>query len=282
MNRACYLCGGKETRERPGKVRDIPNLKVLECISCGLVFLSSFSHIGQDFYESSQMHAAEISIEDWVRETRVDDDRRFLYLSQLIQNKSILDFGCGTGGFLKRAKTVASMAMGLEIEKRLKPYFRTNGLTVADNLEAITDDFDFITLFHVLEHMEDPIHVLKSLSSKLKKNGRIILEVPNADDVLLTLYKNKAFSEFTYWSCHLFLFNNSTISNLAKKAGFQIEYVKQVQRYSLANHIHWLSRGTPGGHQKWHFLDAPELHAAYEKQLASLGCCDTLMVSLSL
>jgi hypothetical protein len=49
----------------------------------------------------------------------------------------------------------------------------------------------------------------------------------------------------------------------------------------LSNHLHWLVNGRPGGHQKWHFLDSPELHAAYEKQLAAIGKCDTIVGSVS-
>jgi len=52
----CYLCSGTKFKKRPGSVRDRPELKVFECDSCGLVFLSSFDHIGDRFYENSGMH----------------------------------------------------------------------------------------------------------------------------------------------------------------------------------------------------------------------------------
>ena len=105
---------------------------------------------------------------------------------------------------------------------------------------------------------------------------------PNADDALLTLYQSKPFSEFTYWSCHLFLYTESTLAKLAEKAGLRINYIKQVQRYNLANHLYWLSKGKPGGHKEWHFMDSDDLNSAYEKQLASIGGCDTLLGSLSI
>lgn len=58
--------------------------------------------------------------------------------------------------------------------------------------------YDIITAFHVVEHLQDSIAILKELSSCLKENGKMIIEVPNADDALLTIYKSKAFREFTY------------------------------------------------------------------------------------
>ncbi len=276
----CYLCGEKTAfNKRPGRVRDNQNLDVLECRSCGLVFLSSFDHITPEFYENSRMHGETVSIEKWRNDTAEDDERRFNDFKSLIANKTILDFGCGNGGFLARVRKVASLAVGLEPERRLETYFAQEQLSVFLSLDEVQQSFDVITLFHVLEHLPDPIGVLKQLTTKLNNNGCLIVEVPNAGDVLLTLYRNEAFSRFTYWSCHLFLFNWNTLALLAKKAGLKTNYIKQIQRYPLSNHLHWLARNKPAGHISWSFLDSSELHAAYEKQLGSIGGCDTLLAS---
>jgi 2-polyprenyl-3-methyl-5-hydroxy-6-metoxy-1,4-benzoquinol methylase len=276
---SCYLCGEKSFVKRPGRVRDNEELDILECRSCGLVFLSSFAHIGKNFYENSQMHDKEINIEDWIRTTAEDDERRFITFKSLILNKTILDFGCGNGGFLARAKKIASLAVGIEPERRLQTYFQKEQLNVFSDINDLNQCFDVITLFHVLEHIPDPKNLLKQLAGKLSATGCIIIEVPNADDALLTLYKSDAFSYFTYWSCHLFLFNVNTLSLLAKKAGLKTNYIKQVQRYPLSNQLYWLSEKRPGGHVQWSYLNSKELHDAYEKQLGSVGCCDTLIAS---
>ena len=52
--------------------------------------------------------------------------------------------------------------------------------------------------------------------------------------------------------------------------------------YPLAKHLHWLGQGKPGGHQKWAFLDSPELKAAYTNALAAVAKCDTLIIHLEL
>jgi 2-polyprenyl-3-methyl-5-hydroxy-6-metoxy-1,4-benzoquinol methylase len=202
-------------------------------------------------------------------------------LKRLIENKSILDFGCGTGGFLLFARGVSSRVVGIEIESRLQLRFQKEGLDVFSNIDEVTGDFDIITLFHVLEHVPDPVTLLKQLAEKLNKAGYLIVEVPNANDALLSLYKNKSFSNFTYWSCHLFLFTDATLSMVAKKAGLALNCVKQMQRYPLSNHLYWLLNRKPGGHKVWNFLDSEALRDAYEKQLASLGCCDTIIGSFS-
>ncbi|MCX8022711.1 MAG: class I SAM-dependent methyltransferase [Syntrophorhabdaceae bacterium] len=279
--RSCYLCENRKFKKRDGKVRDKPELEILECTECGLVFLSSFDHISDDFYEDSSMHENDISIEGWLRETTCDDERRVEYLARTIENKHVLDFGCGNGGFIMRARDYAAIIEGVEVERRLDPHFKKNSLTVYKSLGEINKKFDVITAFHVIEHIKDPAGLLKNLATLLRENGIIIIEVPNSNDALLTLYKCKAFSEFTYWSCHLFLFNNETIKLLIKKAGLRLLYIKQVQRYPLSNHLYWLSCGKPGGHQKWNFLDSDTLNDEYEKQLSSIGCCDTIIVGIS-
>jgi len=286
-DKRCYLCEGTKYNKRPGSVRDRPELEVFECASCGLVCLSSFDHIKDGFYESSEMHGKDtLDIQAWIRETELDDERRFQYLKSVLPNRRLLDFGCGAGGFLLKARELATMVHGVEPESRLKSHFQNHDLTVFQNLSEISLDvieggYDIITMFHVLEHIPDPRPVLSELSEMLVDDGQIIVEVPNADDALLTLYQCEPFSHFTYWSCHLFLYAAKTLQMLFDQINLKVNYIKQVQRYPVSNHLYWLAKGRPGGHQKWHFLNSPELHAVYEKQLAAIGKCDTILASVS-
>ena len=281
---ACYLCGGLSHVERCGQVRDNLALKVLECRSCGLVFLSSVDHISFEHYEQSGMHDSDtFAVEDWVRESDADDSRRFEFLRASLPEKRLLDFGCGAGGFLSKAQGLASHLVGVEPESRLSDYFRRCGLHVFSSLEAIvttTEKFDLITAFHVVEHLPDPRETLRQLS-KLTPTGELIIEVPSSDDALLTLYECDAFTRFTYWSQHLFLFNPRTLEDLIRQAGLKLNWLKQVQRYPLSNHLYWLATGNPGGHKRWAALDSAVLHEIYSAQLGALGKCDTLLASIS-
>lgn len=283
----CYLCGNSKFVQRPGSVRDKPDLKIFECTFCGLVFLSSFEHIRDGFYESSGMHGEEMpDIQAWLRETAWDDERRFQYFKLMLPNRKLLDFGCGAGGFLLKAKNLAKNVHGIESERRLKGHFKKHDITVFQNLSDVPKDvcekgYDIITMFHVLEHLSDPKSVLNELRKTLTDNGQIIIEVPNATDALLSLYKNKSFANFTYWSCHLFLYTMKTLQTLFNQIKLKINYIKQIQRYPLSNHLYWLAKGEPDGHKKWHFFDSSELHNAYEKQLAAIEKCDTIVASIS-
>jgi len=232
------------------------------------------------------MHGGDLlGIEEWLRETSMDDERRLTQLRSKITNRRLLDVGCGVGGFLSSARVHASEAVGVEPELRLAAHHKDAGLTVKHSISEIVDSsFDVITLFHVLEHIPDPRAMLKELGALLPVGGdaEIIVEVPSSSDALLTVYESEPFSHFTYWSCHLNLFNEHTLRRVATQAGLRVNVISQIQRYPLSNHLHWLSKGAPGGHRLWSLIDSPELDAAYAASLARIGACDTLFASFSL
>ena len=279
----CYLCNSRHFTERKAEVRDAPEIKVLDCNNCGLVSLDSLAHIHSTFYQDSGMHGEQLKpIEDWLRETRWDDERRFEQLKPFLINKRILDFGCGAGGFLSNAKSFAADVAGVELELRVQTFYENSDITIFSSMEDAAssssgEEFDAITAFHVVEHLPDPREVLKKLGTMLKSDGRMVIEVPSADDVLLTLYDCDVFQRFTYWSQHLYLFTASTLATLIKQAGLKVVSIQHYQRYPLSNHLHWLCKSKPGGHQNWSFLDNPALTHAYAEVLASIGKTDTLI-----
>ena len=121
----CYLCKLTDFIRRNGQVRDNPKLKVFECTGCGLVTLSSLGHIHAGFYEDSGMHGTEpTSIDTWLKDTEWDDQRRFDMVKAMLPNKKLLDFGCGAGGFLSKARQLAGLVEGVELELRVQKHWR--------------------------------------------------------------------------------------------------------------------------------------------------------------
>lgn len=276
----CYLCQSSRFFTRKGAVRDAPDMQILECENCGLVMLHDNAHINDRFYENSGMHGSNpISMEAWLSETEWDDQRRFELVKAMLPNKRLLDFGCGAGGFLRKVQKLAAEVVGVELESRVRDYW-SGQLKIVPSLDSAGGGYNVITAFHVLEHLREPRRMLTKLGELLDHKGRLIVEVPSSDDALLTLYECDAFQNFTYWSQHLFLFNASTLTLLAKQAGLRLIAIQHYQRYSLANHLHWLSQRKPGGHQCWGFLDTVELSHSYAHMLASLGKTDTLIAHL--
>jgi 2-polyprenyl-3-methyl-5-hydroxy-6-metoxy-1,4-benzoquinol methylase len=245
------------------------------------VQLSSFDHIGEAFYRDSHMHDDQACDEELVRSVGLEDAaRRFHMFSEDIFGKRVLDIGCGDGQFLALAKTVASVAVGCEPDKQWAAHHKKLDINVVSDVSLLGEQarFDVITMFHVLEHIPEPLLFLAGAKARLAGGGGVlIVEVPSANDALLTLYENRVFSEFTYWSCHLYLHTPETLQMLMEKAGFRTVELRQYQRYPLANHLYWLARGRPGGQKIWTELDDPTLNAAYARVLAEQGKCDTII-----
>jgi len=281
---SCYICGSNSFLLIPGKVRDNESLAINECNDCGLVILSSSDHIKETHYQESGMHGEVLpDIKEWLNETDKDDERRYQFLREKMVNKTILDFGCGVGGFLIKSKIIANNVEGVELESRLQSHYQSHSILVYKELGEVVKlkkKFDLITAFHVIEHLIDPIQTIQNLTEILTVNGELIVEVPSSKDALLTLYQSKAFSEFTYWSQHLYLFNSITFQNMIKKTKLKLNWIKHIQRYPLSNHLYWLAKGKPGGHKIWNHLNSNEMDSVYESTLASIGMTDTLIASI--
>lgn len=81
----------------------------MECVDCGFVALDSDQHISPGHYENSGMHGENPpAIDVWLKETEPDDERRFEMLKSFMTNRRVMDIGCGSAGFLNKARTIAS------------------------------------------------------------------------------------------------------------------------------------------------------------------------------
>lgn len=66
----------------------------------------------------------------------------------------------------------------------------------------------------------------------------------------------------------------------AKKAGFQVKFMCQMQRYPVENHLYWLSQGKTGDHFRWGFMRDDALNRQYEAMLVNLEVADTIVCGL--
>lgn len=97
------------------------------------------------------------------------------------EGKSLLDYGCGTGYFLREAQQRGWKISGVEPadQPRESAQQRTR-TSIVKNLEQLPDTtFDVITLWHVLEHIPDLHIVLTKLLARLSSKGTLLIAVPN-------------------------------------------------------------------------------------------------------
>lgn len=279
----CYLCGEDNSQIiHKGTRGGYTHINVLKCNNCGLVRLSESVDDIDNFYVESGMRNNVIDTPEHHRKATLDDsERRYQFTQNIIAGKTVLDFGCGAGGYLVLAKNVAESVQGIELENAMREGLNKEGIPCAASLDDVKK-YDVITMFHVLEHLDEPLKYLAQIKQHLNVNGKLLIEVPNADDALLSLYKSDLFADFTYWHCHVYLYTNETIKRLAKKAGFKVDFIQQVQRYTLSNHLYWLVKGKPGGHKEFAFLNDVTLDKQYGDLLAKTGIADTIMAQFSI
>lgn len=275
-NNQCPICNCNKINNIHKGTRDNPNIDVLKCEECEHIFLSTFDHIRDNFYEKSKMRENKIDSKVWNEITHKDNLRRVNDLKNCIRDCVVLDFGCGKGGFLDVANPLAKEIYGIELDKVIQKELAEKGYTVWSDFSECSKGVDIITMFHVIEHLINPIDILKACYDKLNIDGRLVIETPNANDALLSLYDVEAFADFTFWSPHIQLYNYKNLINLANKVGFVMEMDISTQRYTLANHMFWLKEGKAGGQNKWTMLNDVKLNDDYTKLLINAHMTDTL------
>lgn len=286
----CEICGknfGGGVEPIHKGTRDKEYIDVYECPQCGTKFLYDNGSGNDNNYEAGFMYATNnlstMAIEERLKLFEADDVRRYHRTKDLCSGKQVLDFGCGFGGFLQNMQRSAASVSGVDLGHDEREYLSGKGFKCTKTIDEYNEKFDVITLFHTFEHLPEPRMWLNKFSEYLNKGGILIMEVPNANDALLSLYKCEKFADFTYWSAHLFLYTEEGLEKVIEDTGkYEIISKEQIQRYSVANHLKWLAAGEPGGHNSWSFMDSEPLNRAYAEKLAELKMCDTLFFILRL
>lgn len=97
-----------------------------------------------------------------------------------VKKGHLLDVGAGTGDFLSKAKQKDWHVTGVEPNSKARDLAALKGLQLHANLEEIQEQkFDIITLWHVLEHIPNLEETLQTLEKLLKKDGVLVIAVPN-------------------------------------------------------------------------------------------------------
>ena len=242
MNNICPWCKS-EKNHRFLKLKDYflsqEEFEIIECDECKLLFTSpcpAQDKIG-DYYKSEDYlsHNEEkknlfARIYSIVKKTNIKNKFNIAIDSKSSAVK-ILDIGCGVGDFLNYAKEKGCEITGIEpsddARKIAEKKLNTKLLSPAE-LENLPDNsFDVITMWHVLEHVADLKTEIHHLQRLLKKNGRLILALPNYKSYDAEYYKDK-------WAAydvprHLNHFSKTSIENIFKETQFQLTDIKPLK-----------------------------------------------------
>jgi SAM-dependent methyltransferase len=134
-----------------------------------------------------------------------------------ITRKTCLDIGCGSGEFLKILREYGyDEVFGVDIRSYSEMDYKTY---IGDFLALdINRNFSVITMWHVLEHLKNPLEFLRKTYDLLESTGFIVIEVPIIDSWQFKLFGTK-------WRCirgdHLNYFSIKSLYKIIERAGFK-------------------------------------------------------------
>lgn len=263
------------------------------CEACDVRYM----HPGLTPEEESRFYAAEFEgfmagragskggweqVEDHIRANEPTRLRRMKYLAPNINGKmKILEMGCSSGFMMLPLIREGHTCVGVEPSGVFSEHLQKNGLNVYQSMDQMKKNhpemkFNLIQHFFVLEHIADPLPFLQAQMELLERDGKLIFEIPNAEDPLYTIYDIPAFERF-YWSiAHPWYFNEKSLHFLLENLGYKYEILRD-QRYDLSNHMIWARDGRPGGMGRFSEKLGTELDESYKQSLIKSGKCDTLI-----
>lgn len=210
---------------------------IVKCSRCGFLFTQD--HPGENeagrYYESEEYISHSDTSEGLMNKLyRFARTMMLRKKTALVKNETglshgtILDIGSGTGYFADAMTKTGWRAEGIEINPKAREFSKTSfGLNVFDPSETWSIEkgkYDCITLWHVLEHFNDPNGYMQQIRRLLKPGGRCIIALPNSSSYDAIHYKE-------YWAAwdvprHIWHFTPQTFRRFAEKAGFELLKIK--------------------------------------------------------
>jgi SAM-dependent methyltransferase len=236
MSERCILCGssgGKtlfRATDRLYRTTD-KTFDLVECSDCGLIRLSprptrreaAAYYPGNYWFDPAQSTAGRL--EELYRRSVLRDHVRFVTnaLQDIEAGGMILDIGCGGGLFPGMLRERGYRAVGLDLSPQAAALaWKQHGVPAVAgelNLSPIAaNTCAAVTMFHVLEHLDQPECYLREAHRLLRPGGRLIVQVPNAASWQFALLG-------AAWNGvdtprHIHLFRDSDLEKLLVKSGF--------------------------------------------------------------
>ncbi len=246
MNR-CYLCADKTPRSYIKKL----GYTINRCGNCGLLFLDfnkdylrfQKSYYTKGYFTGDKKTRAYANYQNDKLNIVKNSQTVLKIISEYTKSGNLLDVGCAMGFFMEEAEKMGFKPHGVEVseyaasfaQKKFKRQMYVGSieeLFLNKNKSPLPGNFNVITLNDLIEHLKDPVSVLKKLREKLDKNGILLIQTGDAGSNWTRLMgKNWHFFAPPQ---HLYFFSRDTLTTLLDKAGFQtVSFIKRGKYVSL-------------------------------------------------
>ena len=166
----------------------VGNYQIIKCPNCGL----EYTIPNPDDKKLEQFYGSYHDIRANPEIVTLNARRNIKSLKEygLNNESSLLDFGCGNGEFVELA---GDRCFGVELSTR------GQCVRIVNNIDALpAKRYDFITLWGVLEHLNDPVETIRELTKRLASCGKLVITTVNAEGVIPYYFKPP--EHLTYWT----------------------------------------------------------------------------------
>ena len=251
MNDKCPWCGS-ENAQLHLKLKDLfltqEPFKILECKECGLLYTTPRPNKDEieRYYKSEEYYSHQENKEGFIPKVyekvkSVNLKNKYGIATEGKGKGKALDIGCGVGDFLHTMEQHGWDCTGVEPSEDAKVIAkkRIKGqLLSSEEQENLPDSsFDIITMWHVLEHVDDIRWQIQQLHRLCKPGGRIIIALPNYKSYDGQYYK----AEWAAYDVprHLNHFNKETLIKILEESG--LRHVKTEKLVWDAYYISYMS-----------------------------------------
>lgn len=246
----CAVCGSHENENLATCTEN--GWRIVRCKDCGLVYTRPqptaevlYGKYQGEYWQTERNTGAEQFHEAAKHEPCIQplDEKLFQWLDaegfgqweeSLGPEKRMLDVGCGLGIFMREMQNRGWLVQGTEVADYAVQFCQQQGFEIhpgtLDTLHNQT--YDFITLHHVIEHVNEPHVLMKLATGLLKPGGMILVRTPCCDSIPAYIAGRAWF----YDPDHIYFFNQKSLCSLMENAGFE---VRSVCSYVGVEHETW-------------------------------------------
>lgn len=262
VNPICPVCAG----QRSSLLTVKHGYPVQRCAACAVYYIWPMPAVTEAVYDVSYFMGAGngYGYSDYDEDKAAMTETFHAYLARIEAvvartPGALYDIGAATGAFLHIAKQRRWQVSGVEISPYAAEIARSRGLAVAtgtfDAQSVTSASFDCITMWDVLEHVQDPAALLSKAYAALRPGGVLALTTPDTRSAMARILRGK-------WHLvvppeHLVLFNKENASALLRRTGFEVLHAGTAPakrfrvRYIFLTAARWLSVAPFGSLFDW-------------------------------
>ncbi len=216
--------------------KDIDNVTLYECNDTGYKFYYPFDLAGDGEFYTELKKGMNIDYYP-------SDKEEFLYaIEEIADGQKVLDIGCGDGYFLEKISKRCNVK-GIELNDKATQLCREKGLDVEQiDVESFAnkheEEFDVVTFFQVLEHINDVKAFIEQSLKLLKKGGKLIIAVPDNSPFIMG-YKVLDITNMP--PHHMGMWNNYVFKRMEDYFTMKLRKTYYSKRASVIHYMFYLS-----------------------------------------